>query len=170
MHRPVFDYLVRLRAYPAIRRTQEGLAIGGCSALVIFTLASIGQHAHLLLVMASFGASCVLVLTLPQSPLAQPRNVIGGHLLSAASGLVALWLFGQTPLSMAAGVGLAILAMAITGTLHPPGAGNPVLVIGGGHGPWYLVTPVAAGAIVIVVFALLYHRLISGHVYPVRKV
>nr|WP_246225399.1 HPP family protein [Pseudochelatococcus lubricantis] len=120
--------------------------------------------------MASFGASCVLVLTLPQSPLAQPRNVIGGHILSAAAGLLSLSVFGQTPLSMAAGVGLAIFAMAVTATLHPPGAGNPVIVIGGGYGLWYLVTPVATGAVVIVAFALLYHRLVSGHIYPVRKV
>ncbi|MFD2249605.1 CBS-domain-containing membrane protein [Pseudochelatococcus lubricantis] len=168
--RLLLDYMIRLRAYPVVRRTQEGAVVGGCSALVIFGLASAGQYAHALFLMASFGASCVLVLTLPQSPLAQPRNVIGGHILSAAAGLLSLSVFGQTPLSMAAGVGLAIFAMAVTATLHPPGAGNPVIVIGGGYGLWYLVTPVATGAVVIVAFALLYHRLVSGHIYPVRKV
>lgn len=169
-HRSMIDKVVRVRAYPIARRTEQGILIGGISALVIFALGSLSAYTNTLLVMASFGASCVIVFTLPQSPLAQPSNVIGGHLLSSIAGFAALFLFGQTPFSMGLGVGLAIIAMAVTATLHPPGAGNPILIINGGFTLWYLVTPVAVGAIAIVLAALLYHRFISGHIYPVRKV
>lgn len=168
--RRIVHVLTRLRAYPVVRRAIGGLLVGGCSALVILGLAAFAEQAHVALVMASLGASCVLVFTLPQSPLAQPVNVILGHVISAAAGLVALRLFGQTPLAMGFGVGLAIFAMAVTATLHPPGAGNPILVVGGSHGLWYLATPAASGAIVVVLAGLAYHRLISGHIYPVRKV
>lgn len=162
--------LIRLRALPVVRRAEGGFLVGGGSFLVIYALAAATRHLQLALIMASLGASCVLVFTLPQSPLAQPMNVIAGHVLSAAAGVLALTLFGQTPLAFGFGVGLAIFAMAVTGTLHPPGAGNPVLVIGGGYGLWYLVTPAASGAVAVVLAGLAYHRLISGHVYPVRKV
>ncbi|MFT0893011.1 HPP family protein [Pseudochelatococcus sp. G4_1912] len=166
----MIDKVVRVRAYPIARRTEQGILIGCVSALVIFTLCSLSEYTNTLLVMASFGASCVIVFTLPQSPLAQPSNVIGGHVLSAIAGFAALFLFGQTPFSMGLGVGLAIIAMAITATLHPPGAGNPILIIGGGYPLWYLLTPVFIGAVTIVLAALFYHRFISGHIYPVRKV
>jgi len=63
------------------------------------------------LLAASFGASCVLVFAIPQSPLARPKNVIGGHLISTLVGLVLLVWLGASPLTMALGVGLAIALM-----------------------------------------------------------
>ena len=40
------------------------------------------------LVLGSFGASIFVLFILPDTPFAQPRNVIGGHFISTLTGLV----------------------------------------------------------------------------------
>lgn len=165
----VIARLMRLRAMPLVRRAVDGAIVSAFTFAIIFGLGETGQETGVLLLMASFGPSCVLVFALPQSPLAQPRNVIGGHLLSAAAGLAALSLFGASPLSMALGVALSIFVMAITATLHPPGAANPAIIISGGQGLAFLVTPVLTGAILITLTAVFYHRVVSRKAYPVKN-
>lgn len=61
--------------------------------------------------MAPFGASCVILFAVSQSPLAQPRNVIFGHLIAAFVGLVFLKLFGSNVIIAALAVGIAIVSM-----------------------------------------------------------
>ena len=117
---------------------------------------------------APFGASCVLVFALPQSPLAQPRNVIGGHLVSAAVGLLVFTLLGAHPWSFAIGVGLAITAMQITGTLHPPAGADPIVVILAKAGWLFLASPILIGAVVIVLGGIIFHKTVSRRDYPTR--
>lgn len=109
----------------------------------------------------------MLLFALPGSPLARPRNVIGGHLLSALVGLVVLQLMGASVLSMGLAVGLAIALMQLTGTLHPPAGGDPLVVILTGAGWSFLALPILAGTVMLVLVALAYHRWISGRDYPV---
>lgn len=71
-------------------------------------------------IIAPFGASCVLAFGFWDAPLSQPRNIIGGHLISALTGLAMLHLFGDSMWVMAAAVGLAIAFMMLTKTSHPP--------------------------------------------------
>ena len=137
--------------------------------IVIFALAELSQMSGAALLIAPFGASCVLVFALPASPLAQPRNVIGGHLISTAVGLGAFVVFGATPLGFAAGVGLATAAMLLTRTMHPPAGADPIVVILAGASWSFLVTPVFAGAVAIVVAGVAYHRGLTGSVYPARS-
>ena len=73
------------------------------------------------LLIGLFGASAVLLFWCNRPPLAQPRNLIGGHLVSAAVAVTMVELLGSTPLAMAFGVGLAIFVMNLTHTTHPPG-------------------------------------------------
>jgi len=120
----------------------------------------------ILLLAASFGASCVLVFAIPQSPLARPKNVIGGHLISTFVGLVLLAILGTSPLTMALGVGLAIALMQATETLHPPAGGDPLIVLMAGAGWSFLVTPILIGTIAIVMIGWLYHRFVSKRDYP----
>lgn len=117
--------------------------------------------------MAPFGASCVLVFAAWNAPLSQPRNIIGGHLISTAIGLMIFHLFGSEPWTLALGVGLAIACMMLTKTTHPPAGANPIIVILGGYSWSYLITPVFIGAIVIVIVALLLNNLCSDRSYPV---
>ncbi|WP_261404498.1 HPP family protein [Chenggangzhangella methanolivorans] len=106
---------------------------------------------------------------MPASPLAQPRNVIGGHLVSTAVGLAAFMAFGATPLAFGVGVGLAIAAMLLTRTTHPPAGADPIVVILAGASWTFLVAPVLAGAVAIVLGGAVYHRAATGSAYPVRN-
>ena len=108
----------------------------------------------------------VLVMTVQDSPLAQPKNLILGHVLSALSGVLVYVLLGQTFYSIGAGVGLAIFIMLITNTIHPPAGANPIIVILGGKGLGFIFLPVAIGAIIIVIFAIIYNKMI-GKKYPI---
>ncbi len=118
--------------------------------------------------MAPFGATMVILFGLPESPLAQPRNIIVGHLLTTAIGLSVAALAGVSPWSMGLAVGLAVSLMLVTNTTHPPAGANPLVVMLAGEHWDFLIMPVAAGAVLIVVFGALYHRLVSGQRYPKR--
>lgn len=149
---PVLPGFLRNSLMPAL---VAGLG-GSCA---IWLLAGLTQSLEQALLIAPFGASCVLLFALPQSPLAQPRNVIGGHFLSALVGLVVLHLIGDSVLAMGVGVGLAIAVMQLTGTVHPPAGGDPLVVILAGAGWSFLATPILAGTVTLVVVAVIYHRL-----------
>lgn len=70
------------------KRWQNALLAGLGASLAIALLGWLDLGWQLTLLMAPFGASCVLLFSLPQSPLARPQNVLGGHLLAAAVGLL----------------------------------------------------------------------------------
>jgi len=116
--------------------------------------------------MASFGASCVLAFGLPDSPLAQPRNIVGGHLVSTLIGLVVLHTLGNSWWSCALAVGLALAAMQQTRTLHAPAGANPLVVIASGASFGFLLTPVLAGSLVVVAVAWCVNNARSRGSYP----
>ena len=106
-----------------------------------------------------FGASLVLVMAVHNSPLASPRNVFFGHVLSASSGVLMFYFFENTALSIALGLALAIMAMQITNTVHPPAGANPIIAILGAKTFEFVIMPVAIGASFIVIFALIYNKI-----------
>ncbi len=108
-----------------------------------------------------FGASMVLVMAVYDSPLAKPKNLILGHILSALSGVIIFYLLGNTFISLGLGVALAVFVMMITNTVHPPAGANPIIVILTGQSLNFVFLPVAVGAIIIVVFAYLYNKLLK---------
>lgn len=120
----------------------------------------------------SFGASAVLIYGAPRSPLAQPRNLIGGHVVSALVG-VSIYMVLPSPiwLSAALSVSLAIAAMHITKTLHPPGGATALIAIIGGErvhalGFHYVVMPVFLGAFLMFLVAWITNNLVKGRSYP----
>ena len=106
-----------------------------------------------------FGASLVLVMVVHDSPLASPRNVFFGHILSASSGVLMFYFLGESPLAISAGLALAISLMMLTKTVHPPAGANPVIAILGAKTFEFVIMPVAIGASFIVIFALIYNKL-----------
>jgi CBS-domain-containing membrane protein len=152
-------------AVPLRRALAAGLA--GAPAIALLTLLARWSGTPLLL--APFGASCVLLFALPDSSLAQPRAVIGGHLLSSLVGLIALHVFGGGLLAPALAVGAAIALMQLTRTTHPPASADPLVVLLGGA-PWsFLLAPVLIGALLLVGCALLANNLgRGGRRYPHR--
>ncbi|MCL1485976.1 HPP family protein [Marinobacter sp. M4C] len=142
--------------------------LAGLGAMLCITaLSSLGSaNQSSVWLMAPFGATMVILFGLPESPLAQPRNIIIGHLLTTATGLSVAALAGVTHWSMGLAVGLAVSLMMLTNTTHPPAGANPLVVMLAGEHWGFLLTPVAAGTVLIVAFGVVYHRLISGQRYP----
>lgn len=162
--------LVARLGLTAPSRPFASAAVAGLGGFVtIFLLAELTAASGALLLIAPFGASCVLVFGLPQSPLAQPRNVIGGHLVSTAVGLAAFAVLGATPLAFGLGVGCAIAAMLLTKTTHPPAGADPIVVILAGASWPFLFMPVLAGAVAIVAIGVAFHRYGFGRTYPTRS-
>ncbi len=106
-----------------------------------------------------FGASLVLVMAVHDSPLAQPRNVFFGHILSASSGVFMFYLLGNSPISISLALSLAIILMMITKTIHPPAGANPIIAILGAKSFEFVIMPVATGALFIVIFAFIYNKI-----------
>ena len=106
-----------------------------------------------------FGASLVLVMAVHNSPLASPKNVFFGHVLSASSGVLMFYFFENNPISIALGLALAIMTMQITNTVHPPAGANPIIAILGAKTFEFVIMPVAIGASFIVIFALIYNKI-----------
>ncbi len=123
----------------------------------------------------SFGASCVLIYGAIQSPLAQPRNLIGGHLISAVVGVTIckflpdiIWL--TAPLAVA----LSIVAMQVTKTLHPPGGATALIAVIGSEkitalGYWYVLTPVLSGTLILLAVAMIFNNITRHRKYPTDK-
>ncbi len=126
----------------------------------------------LTLIIGSFGASAVLVYGAIKSPLAQPRNLVGGHVISALVGVAVFRLFGDTPwVAASLGVSLAIAAMLLTKTLHPPGGATALIAIIGGRkihdlGFAYAFVPAAMGSLVLLLVALIVNNLCRNRRYP----
>ncbi len=130
------------------------------------------EPAGLSLMIGSFGASAVLVYGAPASPLAQPRNLIGGHIVSALAGVTARLLIPADPvLASAIAVSAAILFMLISLTLHPPGGATALIAVIGGPsihslGYLYVILPVASGALIMLAVALLINNIPRNRRYP----
>ena len=114
-----------------------------------------------------FGASMVLVMAVHESPLAKPKNILLGHILSALSGVIILYLIGDNFLALGIAVALAVFVMIVTDTIHPPAGANPIIVILTGQGISFVLFPVAVGAFMLVVFAYLYNKLLKRN-YPLK--
>lgn len=124
------------------------------------------------MIIGSFGASAVLIYGAIRSPLAQPRNLIGGHMLSAAIGVAAYQFLGGLPwLAAALAVSIAIAVMHLTKTLHPPGGATALIAVIGGDavhqlGYIYILMPAGLGALVMLIVALLINNLAPTRRYP----
>jgi CBS-domain-containing membrane protein len=124
------------------------------------------------LLIGSFGASAVLVYGAIKSPLAQPRNLVGGHIISGLIGMACYQLFGGTLwLAAAMAVSLAIVAMLATKTLHPPGGATALIAVIGGEkvhnlGYLYAFIPAGAGAVILLAVALIVNNLAKNRKYP----
>lgn len=139
--------------------------------IAVLGLSNVVDPIHVFTI-GSFGASAVLIYGAPRSPLAQPRNLVGGHVLSALIG-VAIYHLLPNPiwLSAAMSVSLAIAAMHITKTLHPPGGATALIAIIGGDkihslGFGYAIMPVFVGAVLMLIVAWVTNNSVQGRSYP----
>ncbi|MFZ5633334.1 MAG: HPP family protein [Bacillota bacterium] len=129
-------------------------------------VAILSAHYSLPLLLPSFGASAVLLYAACHVPMAQPRNVIGGHLISAFMGVLVYQLFGDDWWALAMGVTSAIVVMTVTHTLHPPGGATAFVAVYTGQNFGFILSPVGLGAVLLIAVAILVNNLSGERKYP----
>lgn len=118
------------------------------------------------LVLGSFGASIFILFILPDTPFAQPRNVIGGHFIASLVGLVFFHFISPDWWSMALALATALSLMQFLKVPHPPAGSNPFIVFLVSANWDFLFIPTLIGAILIVVVALFYNNFFNDRSYP----
>jgi CBS-domain-containing membrane protein len=149
------------------RRILVGVVLGAAGgAVAIWLMETASTVSGFPLILIPFATSIVLVMGSPAAEPAQPRALIGGHLVSTLIGLVLVKLIGPAPWVAALAVGLAMIAMHLTRTFHPPAGIDPVVAVLN-EVPWtFLVAPVAIGACALALFAFLWHNLVAIGSWP----
>tara|TARA_B100000674_G_scaffold345111_1_gene288735 strand:- start:2 stop:466 length:465 start_codon:yes stop_codon:yes gene_type:complete len=140
----------------------------------IFSIVTIGvltiltyKTSYGVFLIASFGSTMVLLYGYPESPFAQPKNIILGHFLTALVGIiflnyVPLPVFINIPLA----VGFGVMFMILFKVTHPPAGGNPIIVIIGSVSFDYLLTPVLIGSSIVVMFGIIINKFLFKKEYP----
>ena len=121
---------------------------------------------------ASFGSSVVVVFGYPENEFAQPKNVLLGHLLCALVGIIFVTLFNITQdrsiffIAIGLAVGISVMLMMAFKITHPPAGGNTIVVMLTQDSFQFLVFPIMAGAITIIIGGIIYNRLLLKRKYP----
>jgi CBS-domain-containing membrane protein len=150
------------------RHAAEGAVAGLGVAIAIGVMERLSLASHYPLAIIPFATSIALVIGSPDAEPAQPRALVGGHVVATLVGLAMLKLTGPGAWAAAVAVGLAMLAMYLTGTFHPPAGIDPLLVVANSL-PWsFLLAPVLAGALLLTGFAYLWHRWLRRRPWPQR--
>ena len=169
-HGRTIRYLSKMKGYkrttPLVSPPPLDVILTWLGALLGITAITLFAHQYTLPVVASFGASAVLIYGVPDAPLSQPRNVIFGHTFSAAAGVVTFMMFGLTWWSPALGTALALVVMLLTKTTHPPGGATALFAVLSKAHPSYILTPIMAGALILVFVGLLVNNLSPNRQYP----
>ena len=143
----------------------------GIAAVAIINYNILGGT-DLAMLIGSFGASAVLIYGATKSPLAQQRNFIGGHIVSAIIGVASYqMLHANMWLAASVAVATAIAAMHMTKTLHPPGGATALIAVIGSSkihalNYIYVILPVGVGSIIMLVVALLINNIPKNRKYP----
>ena len=139
-------------------------AVGGVVAIAVMEAFSIRREVPLWAV--PFATSIVLVLGSPTVEPAQPRALVGGHLVSTIVGLIVVKMFGPDPWAAAVAVGLSMVAMHLSGTFHPPAGIDPLVVVVNDFS-WRFLYVAVGGALLLVLFAFAWHKLVARDNWPV---
>ncbi|WP_322049514.1 HPP family protein [Paraburkholderia sp. J67] len=148
----------------------SSILLAGLGAFV--GLALVGLLAHKTAqpwILGSFGATCVLLFGFPASPFSQPRNILGGHVLTSLAGLVCLHLLGPGYVPMALAAACALMLMMLTRTVHPPAGSNPVIIFMAQPGWSFLVLPTLLGAAALVLIGWSYWAVVKRGSWPVPR-
>lgn len=167
MSKEYFSSLNRiLQRKQAVEPYSRAIKAGLGGALAIAILVVLGYISDNALLMAPFGASCVLLFSLPNSPLSQPINVIAGHMVSV---LISLSLHSFLPVewwSLSLAVGLAIASMAALRVTHPPAGADPLVIFFSSPGWEYILFPAIFGSIILIITAWTFHKIPPTTIYP----
>jgi CBS-domain-containing membrane protein len=149
-----------------MRTIVTGAAGAAGGAIAIGLMEWLSASAAFPLMFVPFATSIVLVMGMPEAEPAQPRALIGGHLVATLTGLIIVKLTGPSLWAAAVAVGLSMVAMRLTGTFHPPAGIDPLVVVVNDMSWSFLFAPVAVGASLLAAFALVWHNLVRRGSWP----
>ena len=157
---------------PLLGGIGAGITIG-ILAYITFQSVIAGTNYGLWLA-ASFGSSVVVVFGYPENEFAQPKNVLLGHLLCAFIGILFVTLFNITQdrsiffIAIGLAVGISVMLMMAFKITHPPAGGNTIVVMLTQNSFHFLIFPIMAGAITIIIGGIIYNRFILKKNYPLK--
>jgi CBS-domain-containing membrane protein len=177
---PIVDYFQKMRGgkrTPPSAPLHEVFWSGVGGFLGIYLVYEIGHYEALhiedsLFLVGSFGASAILIYGVPKSPYAQPRNLVGGHVISAVTGVTCSLLLHAWPeVAAALAVSLSLVFMHLSRTIHPPGGATALIAVIGSDtihqmSYWYVLSPIFTGAMIMLLVALLVNNLSRHRRYP----
>jgi CBS-domain-containing membrane protein len=164
--RPFGDGLARQLAWRSVNGMFDWIrlpAVAACAAggaIAVGCMEALCAATSYPLAAVSFTTSIVVVLGSPDAGPAQPRALIGGHLLSTLIGILTVKLCGPAPWAAAVAVGVAMIAMHVTGTFHPPAGIDPLVVVADKMSWGFLIAPVGLGVVLPVAFGYGWHNLV----------
>ena len=140
-----------------------GLGIGG--------VAFLANQTGIPMIIAPFGASAVLLYSATSSPLAQPKNLILGHIISGFIAISCCNLLGNTLFSTVLAVTLAIVCMMFLDAVHPPGGATALLcMLQNTTSYTFLITPLIAGVLILLFAAVIASKIVpKANPYPIKK-
>ena len=148
-------------------------AVGGFLGILVSILVTAWFTGadSLVYIIPSMGATAVLLFAVPHGALAQPWNVLGGHLISALVGVACAQWIPLLSIAAAAAVGISVAAMYYLRCIHPPGGATALAAVIGGEsiqqlGYHYLLAPVLINVVAILVVAVLFNALFQWRRYP----
>ena len=173
MRDKIFQYL-GVETYRVGHTEKLVSALGAfCGILLVFYTSTYFLHGtSSYLIVASMGASAVLLFAVPHGPLSQPWSLIGGHLVSAAIGVSCAKFIPDIFIAAPLAVGLAVGIMYYLHCIHPPGGATALSAVVGGSavhelGYQFILTPVLINVIAIISVAISFNYFFKWRRYPV---
>ena len=118
--------------------------------------------------MFSFGSTTLIVFVFHDSEFAQPANIFFGHLLAIIIGVIFNEILGISFISLGLSVGLTITLMMYFKVIHPPAAANPIIALFADVSVNYILFPVIAGSVSIIILSIILNRYLLKRNYPKR--
>ncbi|WP_134699525.1 HPP family protein [Ammoniphilus sp. YIM 78166] len=140
-------------------------ALGGLIAISLISIIAVALGFPM--VLGPIAASCLLVCVVRDGPFSQPRNILGGHILSTAAALVIWDVFGKSHITIGITLAVVVFLMVISNMVHPPAAASAVVVINTEAG-WGFLPCIAVTAVLIIMFFFLYFNVFKSKRYPKR--
>ncbi|MDN3640602.1 HPP family protein [Simiduia curdlanivorans] len=151
-----------LSSIPLLQRIKVAFFAALALWLVAYSSLHIGHSYGGFILLASMGASSVLLFGLPNSPLASPWSFVGGHIIPAAIGVGCSWVIQDMALLAAVTIALTLLCMYTFECIHPPGGATALVPVFAAYeqplGFDFLLYPVASGVLILLLLSLFFKR------------
>tara|TARA_B100000780_G_C21121655_1_gene454402 strand:+ start:2695 stop:3165 length:471 start_codon:yes stop_codon:yes gene_type:complete len=150
-----------------ISKKIEPLISGISAGIVIALLALITlEYSMGVWLLFSFGSSVLILFVFYESEFAQPKNIFFGHLVSIIIGISINNLIGISFVSLGLSVGVCVSVMMYLKIVHPPAAANPLIALFADVSYDFILFPVIAGSILMIILSFLINKFILKRKYP----